>query len=83
MLLMLLIFPLGRGKCNYYNFQLHLGHSVPISIECKCQCPCFYWTDLVSVDRVYPSCFHNTVVSPCYRLDIPFCMLQVLLLVSV
>ena len=28
---------LGCGKCNYCKFQLHLGHSVPVSIECRRQ----------------------------------------------
>ena len=30
-------FQLGCGKSNYCNFQLHLGHGVPISIEYRCQ----------------------------------------------
>ena len=77
MLFFWVLFLLGCGKCTYCTFQLHLGHRVPISIEC------FHCTVLVPIYRVHTPCFHNTVLVPVTGYILPVCIMQMLLLVLV
>ena len=50
-----------------FNYILVIVFLFPLNVGVS---PCFHFTVLVPVYRVYTSCFRTTVVSSCYRLHI-------------
>ena len=71
----------SRGVANVttvtFNYILVIAFLFPLNVAVR---PCFHFTVLVIVYKVYTSCFHNIVVSSCRRFHTSVCMMQVLLL---
>ena len=58
-----------------FNYILVIVFLFPLNVGAS---TCFHCAVLVIVYRVYTFCFHNRVVSSCYRFHTSVCLMQVL-----